>query len=389
MVQCATNAFVVEGLNRDRGQRSFEVNLLALRHNYRIAVRESHPALCYPVVKLDAYGLGIGPVVSALLYEGVSGFFVASVEEALDVRQRTSYGDVFVLDGPQRNDVSVFLEHNLIPVLNDLEQVAVWQEKACALQKRLPAFLQVETGLQRRGLTETEMAYLAHSPDYHSGIHIQCILSQLACSYKPQMPANLLQRDTFERICKLWPCVPKSLSATGGIYMGDPFRYEITRPGRLLYGDPLGAPERLRGEISPVAALTANVLHIREVPEGTPVGYEGIFVTQRPTRLAIVGLGYAHGFPRCLSQGGVGVWKERRFPIVGNLSMDMLTLDITESYEGEISVGSPIEFLGPTLTLGELARMAHTNVWEILCRLGSTLSRCYRNNFSLYTALAC
>lgn len=346
-----------------------QIDLDALVANWRMFQRRAGHAYAAAVVKADAYGLGAEPVAKALAKAGCSRFYVAWPQEGSALRRILgATPEINVFHGPTRDTMDAFAMYHLVPVLNHLEQVDMWLSGN--INPR-PASLHVDTGMNRLGLSEAHWAAAARMlPTPHK------LISHLACGDE-HSPRNGEQLEAFERASTLWPGVPRSLSATGGAYLGADFHFDEIRPGIGLYG---GGPAPTEG--SPphgVVTLTAPILQVRDIKKGETVGYGQSWTAKADTQLATVGLGYADGFLRAASNRGKahvqgqGRQGETR-PIVGRVSMDLIVIDVTGL---SVSPGDDVEFLGPNIPPGEAANEMGTIDYEVLTRLGARLDRRY------------
>lgn len=253
--------------------------------------------------------------------------------------------------------------YQLVPVLNHLEQIDLWVSGNISPR---PAAMHVDVGMNRLGLSEAHWAAAAKMMPRPSRL-----LAHLACGDEDS-PLNAQQLEIFERASKLWPGAPRSLSATGGAYLGKAYHFDEVRPGIGLYG---GGPKPAEGSPShTVVTLTAPVLQVRDIKKGTTVGYGATWMADADTTLATVGLGYADGFLRSASNRGKAFVAGEKRPIVGRISMDLIVVDVTGL---SVSPGDDIEFLGPNMPLSEVAGAMGTIDYEILTRLGSRFERVY------------
>lgn len=353
------------------------IDLSALCRNYEKLSAMLAPAHAAAVVKADAYGLGAEPVAKKLYGKGCRQFFVAQFIEAIKLRPALA-GDarIFVLNGLQPGNEISCAEYNIVPVLNSLEQWRQWSATARNLRRRLPAVLQFDTGMSRLGFPLEERAELATAVGNSSDIEILFIMSHLASADEMDGEQNGEQLAEMKSIAAEFAGFDISLANSGGVFLGDVYRGALARPGIALYG---GAPTA--GRMNPmesVVSLEVAVVQMRTVPAGTKVGYGGTHVTQHETRLATIAAGYADGLPRSLSDRGGVYYQNVRLPIVGRVSMDSMTIDVTHIPEGALKLGSLVEVLGRNQTLEDLARDAGTISYEILTRLGDRYHRQYR-----------
>jgi alanine racemase len=348
------------------------VRLGAVVANYRTYRRLAGPTAVAAVAKADAYGLGAGPIVTALAMAGCDSFFVARLEEGIGLRQLLPRARIFVLDGAAPDAVPALLSYRLTPALNSLAQIAAWSAAAAVGGAPLDAVLHVDTGMNRLGLAGEELATLsAEQTSRLRGLNLVLVMSHLACGDEAANKMNSQQLSRFRQALAMLPPAPASLAASHGAMLGPEYHFDLVRPGVGLYGaDPRGQEGGL-GTSAPnlmqtVAVLTARVLPLRRIDSGESVGYAATFRAKRPTMLASIALGYADGVPRALSNKGVALLKGVRVPVVGRISMDLITLDVTGLM---VEIGDEVELLGDGLTLGEVAALAGTNEYEILTRL--------------------
>ncbi len=333
------------------------------------------------VVKADAYGLGAAPVARALATAGCRHFFVASGAEGVAVRAAVGPGPmVAVLNGfaPAGGEEAAA---GLVPVLSGLPDAEAHAAAARAAGgRRAPAILHLDTGMARLGLDAREQAALAEDPARLAGLELLFVMTHLACADEPAHPLNAAQAARFEAACaRIAPGVPRSLANSSGIFLGPGFASDLARPGCALYGlNPTpGRPNPMRRPVR----LEAPVLQVREISAGATVGYGASWTAPRDgTRIATVAAGYADGYLRALSgRGAIGRVGGRAVPLVGRVSMDLLTFDATDLPEHASAPGAMVELIGPEegTTPDCLAARAGTIGYEILTALGARYRRDY------------
>ncbi|HLY46260.1 MAG TPA: alanine racemase [Stellaceae bacterium] len=347
-----------------------EVDLGAIVANWRLLAQIAAPAGCAAVVKANGYGLGAAPVARALAAAGCGLFFVATLDEGIALRRALGAGpEIAVLNGPLAGTAPEFIAHRLLPVLNHPGQIAEWEGAG----DDHAAILQVDSGMARLGLTAAELAALAARPPSYPW---RAVISHLACAETPEHPQNASQRARFAAAAALLPGVPASLAASSGIFLGAPYHFDIVRPGAALYGvNPIpGRSNPLRQ----VVRLYGKILQVRQIDRGEPVGYGAAHVMQAPGRVATVGVGYADGWPRALGHRGCGHLAGTRVPLIGRVSMDLVTFDVSAADPGAAHPGALIELLGPHYGVDAAAADAGTIGYEILSALGARYHRVYR-----------
>lgn len=356
-------------------QSLLRIDLGAIAANYRtLRHRLGGAATCAAVVKADAYGLGAERVVPALAAAGCREFFVAHLGEAVAIRRVVpGRAAICVLNGLLAGEEADFRRHGFVPVLNDPGQVRRWQKAARAARRPLPAILHVDTGMSRLGLAPADALALA-APGRLAGLDLRAVISHLACSEETGHPLNAEQLAAFARVRVAFPQARASLANSSGIFLGPRYHFDFVRPGAALFGvNPLpGQPNPLR----PVVALRGKILQIHDVDPPRSVGYGATHRIAGRTRIATVAVGYADGWPRSLSNRGSAFIGDLRVPVIGRVSMDLMTLDITAA--AHVAPGDTVELLGDHLTVDDVAATAGTIGYEILTRLGRRYERIYR-----------
>lgn len=352
------------------------VRLGALRENIRICRQLSGSAEVAGVVKADGYGLGMTPIARALRDEGCDTFFVARLTEGIALRPVVASARIFVLDGVTPGTVAAFAQWRLTPILNSLAQIETWAAAARERRTKFDAAVHIDTGMNRLGLPPYECDTLvAETRSRLDAVNVVLWMSHLACADDAASPMNSVQLDRFRAALAKLPPAPASLCSSGGILLGGDYHFDMVRPGVALYG---GNPQP--GNPNPfktVAELSGRILQVRRVDKGGTVGYGATFRAGRPTTLATVALGYADGLMRAIGNRGTGAIAGVRAPIVGRVSMDLLTLDATDVPEQACKVGAAAEFLGDTISLGCLAEAAGSAAYEVLTSLRGRVARRY------------
>ncbi len=268
------------------------------------------------------------------------------------------------------------IQNGIIPVINTLDQWANWALAAQAYDDPLPVVLQVDSGMGRLGIQPEDIPVIARWSGEEPSVRIMLLMSHLACADEPHHPLNQAQLAEMRRIAGYFPNVPISLANSAGAFLEESFRGDIIRAGIALYGGPV----RLDGlaPLDRVIDLEASVIQIRTLPAGKAVGYGAAHVTRSPTRLAVIGIGYADGLPRSLFGKGAVYWEGIRLPMVGRISMDSIVVDVSALPSGALSPGTLVEVIGKHQSLADLAGDAGTIAHEILTGLGTRLERIYR-----------
>ncbi|WP_426031024.1 alanine racemase [Cypionkella sp. TWP1-2-1b2] len=340
---------------------TLSIDLDAIAANWRALDKASASGVqTAAVVKADAYGLGITRVARALAQAGARRFFVAVTEEGATLRQVLGPGpQICILSGHMAGDTDMIGDLDLTPMLNSLDQVTRHLES-------LPghAFgVQLDTGMNRLGMEEPEWEAIA---PFVLEAGPELLMSHLACADDPDHGLNETQLATFLAMTN-GTGVPRSLAATGGILLGPKYHFDLTRPGIGLFG---GHPyEAAR----PAVTLSLPVIQTRQVAAGEAVGYACAWVADAPSTIATLSAGYADGLPRTLSNNAV-LWDgDTPCPLIGRVSMDLITVDISHLPQ----IPRTLDIIGPNQTVDELADIAGTIGYEILTSLSPRYIRRY------------
>jgi alanine racemase len=351
---------------------TLKVDLAAIVGNYRLLAAHAGPAQVAAVLKADAYGLGARQVGLALAAAGCRRFFVAHGFEGEALRAALPQAEIFVLHGPPVGCEADFRAHRLVPVLNDLDQIERWRRQAG--DAPVPAALHIDTGMNRLGLSEAEVERLAAEPERLAGIALLLVQSHLVVGETPADPTNERQRLRFERSRIRLPRAPASLANSSGSFLDPVYRYDWVRPGAALYG--INPTPGKANPMHEVVRLSAPILALRDVAAGEGVGYGPEYRAPARRRIATIAVGYADGYARALGGRAEARLAGRAVPLVGRVSMDLITLDVSDVPEAQ--VGAAVDLIGGGIVIDELAERAGTNGYELLTRLGPRLARQYR-----------
>jgi alanine racemase len=346
-----------------------EIDLGAIVANWRLLGQIAAPADCAAVVKANAYGLGAASVAAALAAAGCRLFFVATLDEGIALRRALGAApEIAVFNGPLLGTAAEFVEHALIPVLNHPGQIAEWAQAAGPH----PAMLHVDTGMARLGLSAREFAAFVESP---LRIRWRLVISHLACADQPGAALNEAQLARFAAATARLPEVAAGLAASSGTFLGPRYHLDLVRPGAALYG--INPQPGRRNPMRQVVCLSGKILQVRQIDRGETVGYGAAHVMASPGRVATVAVGYADGWLRSLSQRGGGTIAGTRVPLIGRVSMDLVTFDVSAVPERLARPGATIELLGGDYGVDDAAADAGTIGYEILTALGARYHRVY------------
>jgi alanine racemase len=356
------------------------VDLDAVEANWHALARQLLTVECAAVVKANAYGLGLEPVTKKLAVAGCRTFFVADVGEARRARACAPDCAIYVLNGFAPEAANAFAELDVRPVINSTTELAEWDAFVAAHNWRGGAAIHVDTGMNRLGISAEEAAALAPRLQ-HENHGVMLLMSHLACAENAAHPLNARQIRLFRELRMLYHGVPASLVNSSGIFLGDSAHFDMARPGAALYG--INPTPGRDNPMRRVVELTGQVLQVRDVQQGETVGYNAAWTARRRSRIAVVALGYADGLLRAGSgtdgkPGGAAVVGATLCPIVGQISMDLVCIDVTDLADGGVRRGDVATFIGDKISVDEVAASAGTIGYEILTRLGPRCRLVYR-----------
>jgi alanine racemase len=356
------------------------VDLDAIIANWRKLEKTAVPAECSAVIKADAYGCGAEQVARALNKAGCKTFFVATIGEARKVRAAVPEPAIYVLGGYFQNTGEHYAQINCRPVIGDLNELAEWDVFCRRTGWTGGAAIHIDTGMNRLGLTLAEAQAII--PRINAGDHgITLVMSHLVSAEQLNSPVNAKQLAAFRGIASEFSGVPAALANSSGVFLGAPFQFDMVRPGAALYG--VNPTPEADNPMQPVVDLKARIVQIRNVERGESVGYGGTWTARRPTKLAIIAVGYADGYFRAASsndgtRGAEVIVAGKRCPVAGRVSMDLIAIDITDLPPNAARRGHMVTLLGEGITVDELAHHFGTIGYEVLTSLGRRYARIYK-----------
>lgn len=349
-----------------------KVNLSAIVANYLFLKQKASGKKVACVVKANAYGLGVGEVVPVLKNAGCNKFFVANLDEAIELRQILPESFIGVFSGISKNEEDIFVMYGLTPVLNSIYQFELFSQYVDKKGISYPCLLHIDSGMNRLGFSFEEIKKL-QSEDLLKKLNIKMILSHLACADEKSHEKNLQQLEVVRNLRKIFPNIPISFANSYGVFLGQEYHFDIIRPGIALYG---GNPTP--NDINPmqsVVQITSKILQIRNIDTPQTVGYGATYKLEAGSKIATLPVGYADGYFRSLSNKSYCAIASKKVPVVGRVSMDLITVDITSIKD--IEVGDEVEIIGDTITLQDLANNSGTIDYEILTSIGGRYKKIY------------
>jgi len=355
------------------------IDLAAVESNWRKLAGMTLPVECAAVVKADGYGCGLEQITARLYKAGCKTFFVADLGEGRRARTVAPEAVIYVLNGVFPDTGRAFADANLRPVINSTTELAEWDAFVAINDWRGGAALHVDTGMNRLGLPiEDGMAIASRMKSANHGITL--LMSHLACAETPEHPLNEKQIRLFRELRIAYRGIPSSLANSSGIFLGGTVHCDLVRPGGALYGaNPIPGK---KNPMRPVIELKGRIVQVRQGKKGETVGYGAAFTVARPSRLAIVAVGYADGYVRAAGAAKGKPAAElivagRRCPVVGRISMDLLAVDVSDLPDRAARRGDFATLIGGELSLETVAAASGTINYEVLTSLGRRYHRHY------------
>ena len=361
------------------------ISLSALVHNLEETRRILSPdCTIMAIVKADGYGHGGIMIARTLSKHGVFRFGVATVQEAVSLRESGIQEEVIVLGGQFDCQVGDLLHHQLIPVISDVGMVKYYLRGHNTATIPYPVYLKVDTGMERLGLSPKEALNLLRDQDFSRAFSVQGLMTHLADADNPNPEFTQEQLFLFQQFInslkeRSIPVPSLSIANSAGILFHPDSHVDLVRPGLMLFGYAPIQGRKLPVNLEPVMRLTTRIVQIRTVEPDRPISYNGIFRTKRRSRIGILPIGYANGYSRRLSNIGKVLVGNSYAPIIGRVCMDMTIIDVTDV--PEIQVGDEVVMMGQqgnlAISCWDIASWQDTAPYEVLCNLGPRVNRQY------------
>ena len=337
-----------------------------LIHNYNFFRNLRKNLIVAPTIKANGYGLGDLEVYKILHKKKCKHFFVATLEEGIKINNKNKDIKIYVLNGIQNYNLKLFKTYNLMPIINTIPELKK------ILKSKLEFGLHIDTGINRLGIDYREIPYKIYNI-----LKMKILISHLASADENNNIYNNNQKEKFTKIIKKFKDtnIIFSLSNSNGSIISKSYLFDMIRPGIGLYG---GSNQNkfLKKNLKPVIKLSSKIIQIKTINKGEYIGYNQTFKTTKKIKIAIIGMGYADGIPRKLSNKGVVYYKNNKFKIIGRISMDSFTIDISKS-KHNLKVGNFIDLINFKYGIEIFAKQCNTISNEILTSLGNRVKRIY------------
>lgn len=355
------------------------IDLAAIRSNYRQLVKLAGKSAVCPVIKADAYGHGALAVAHALEREGAPYLAVALAKEALELRESGIQTPLLVFGVPEHSWSSISIRLGCAQTAYTEEHVRILVSAAKSLGKRVKAHIKIDTGMNRQGLSWTKARAFAGLLSDYPEIVVDGIYSHFADADNPDPSFTNLQMERFRTALAVFAdagIVPKyrHIANSAGLLFHPETRLDMVRPGILLYGLSPAPGLALPEGFAPAMTLTTSIVHVREVPAGESISYGRTFSTARRSRIGVLPIGYADGYPRALSNRASVLVRGMRAPVVGRVCMDMTMIDLT-GIPGARAGDEVVVFGGRDLPVSEISALLGTIDYEVACMVSKRVPR--------------
>ena len=322
---------------------------------------------CAANIKANAYGLGVMPIMRCLSIVGCNKFFVTNIDEAIELRNSLSITDeIYVLNGVSLGEEAEFAQYHIIPVLNTKAQFEIFNNYCRKKNKSFDAVLNIDSGINRFGFPAQEAVDLAQQGFFKQKIKLHFLMSQLTYYTK----TDRKQLDLMDKLQEIFQ-IPTSFADSNSICLGPDYYFDIIRLGIILYGC---APAEFN--LKNAVSLTSPIIQIREVTEDMFIGHDNSYKVNKNSILASIPIGYADGLHRSMKDA-IFYINNRPVPIVGDISMDIIVLDVTNIPKSDLFLGAEVEILGKNISITQMAEWANTTRHNILTSLSPRLQRIY------------
>lgn len=348
------------------------INLKIIQQNY-LYLRSLTEAYIAPVLKANAYGVGSKEV--GLMLEkncNCNLFFVFYLEEALELRKHISHkSKIYFLYGITNNEeAKISYYSNVIPVLNSKYQAYIWSKLGQSLSRALPCIIHLETGMNRYAINEKEIPQILEL----TNINIDYIMSHLASADEIDNPHNNLQINNFLKISKFFPGKKRSLGNSKSLLtLSKDFHFDMIRTGIGIYG--LSTIMKHKKQLLNPFQLSTTILAINILQPGSSIGYNNTYITKNTIKVGTISFGYADGYKKSLGNKSHVLINNKKAPIIGSISMDLINIDITDFTDEEAYIGQKVYLINNNLTADHLAKLANTSYYDIITSITAGRAR--------------
>jgi len=330
------------------------INLNNIKNNLNIIKKFSKTTIC-PVIKANAYGLGDVQIAKFLKKNKCKNFWVANISEALKISKKISDINIYVANGLNKNEEQIFFKNKFIPILNTYEQFKKWTNFLNKKKLFNKLAIQVDTGMCRSGMQDEEILKIYNERSIIKKFKEVIIYTHLASADEKKSKYNSIQKNRFLKIKTMFnlPNCKFSLAASGGIFLGKEYHFDIVRPGIALYGGKLFFKKGLKNVVSLISPKAKKDIVTATIP-----------------------LGYADGVKIRISNIGYVFYKNVKLPMIARISMDLMIVDVTK-VKNIIKIGDYLEVFGKNLNLDSFAKVSDTSPYDIITSVSERCERVY------------
>ena len=342
-----------------------EVNLKNIIHNYNEFRKINKKGITAAVVKANAYGTGVNKVSKKLIKEGCKDYFVATLEEGIELRKISKKINIYVLNGIDKKEIKFFQKNRIIPVINNFHEYKLISK----IKSVINIILHYDTGMNRLGLNYNQMLYISKNIN-NTKIELKYIISHLISAENTKDRYNNKQLKKFNKIKSFYINDRFSLANSAGAFINKNFHFDMIRPGISLYGG--YGNKAIKNKIKNVVKLKAKVIQIKKIYRNESIGYNHTYITKKSIYVATLAMGYGDGIFRNLSNKGYVYFKNYKGKFLGNISMDTSVVDITNFYN-KIKLGDYVEIINKNNDIEIVSKQANTVSQNILTSLGKRI----------------
>jgi len=357
---------------------TLEIDLKSICHNFKTVKRKvGKNCIVAATVKANAYGLGVREISQSLIKKKCKHFFVATLMEGIELRSYNKKVKIYILNGLEKGKCYIYKKYRLTPVLNTLKQISEYEIYQSRIKKSMDAIIHFDTGMSRLGLDEDETKKLIKNKNnILKKTNINYIMSHLACGDDPKSRKNIEQLKMFKEISKSFKNIKKTMANSAGVLLGKNYHFDMVRPGISIFGG--NAQKNQKNTFRHVVKLTAKLIQIREIKKGSTVGYGATYKAKQKMIIGTIGLGYADGLNRLFSNNMKCYYKKKEINLIGRVSMDLITLDLSKFQKKDIQINNRIEIINDKNNINQICMNIGTIPYEILTNLGHRYSRVYK-----------
>ena len=347
-----------------------QIDLKNIENNYNYLKKNAPNTIIAACVKANSYGLGSNEICKALYKKNCRNFFVATLEEALLLRRKYKYVNIYMLNGV--NHLKSFFDafnSNIITVINNIDQFLVLKNFFKINKKKIKCCLHFDTGMNRLGLKVKDFDKYIYP--FKKNLDIKLVISHLINSENKSV-LNYNQLKSFNDIKKKFNFSKKTLFSLGNsnsIFIKTNFHFDMIRAGGFIYG--LELKKKIRSKN--VLSLKAKIIQIESVKKGKSIGYGAKYITKKDSIIATLAIGYADGLPR--KYDGFVFYKNKKIKFVGNVSMDLSCIDVSSVKNPEIN--DWVEIFGDNISISAFASKCNTITYEVSSKIGLRVKRIY------------